>query len=285
MYIYIYTFSQKRINYKNIYLRARSWCFKATPRPSYLPIWDQLFWNQNLSGLHCWEFFGGVGAASRTLLMLQKSGEKTTWNVPQTMYITWDMNHIKWLAGVLNHQQYNSSWMLETSDKNAFWKRSRPAFFPLFHLCCHIKKWGIKQPHGFPVTFVCFKDEPHYFFKKYSINTNSPPRSETPQSYPGNKFLSKNALEILEVLHQEGNGKLCVPNQKGPSKTRRQPFSGLPPRKFIICLGVSLFSKFRYSFLGGSFLLGVWPVFFGGYLPAPSQGCQMVPKKYQFSIF
>ena len=73
---------------------------------------------------------------------------------------------------------------------------------------------------------------------------------------PGNKFLSKNALEILEVLHQEENGKLCVPNQKGPSKTRRQPFSGLLPRKFIICLGVFVF-KIPQSFLGGSFLLGV----------------------------
>lgn len=52
------------------------------------------------------------------------------------------------------------------------------------------------------------------FLKKYSINTNSPRRNETPQSFPGNKFLSKNVLEVLEVLHQEGNGKLCVPNHK-----------------------------------------------------------------------
>ena len=92
------------------------------------------------------------------------------------------------------------------------------------------------------------KKTEQFVLKKYSINTNSPPRSETPQSFPGNKFLSKNVLEVLEVLHQEGNGKLCVPNQKGPSKTRRQPFSGLLPRKFIICLGVCLFSKFPKVF-------------------------------------
>ena len=122
------------------------------------------------------------------------------------------------------------------------------------------------------------KKTEQFVLKKYRINTNFPRRNETPQSFPGNKFLSKNVLEVLEVLHQEGNGKLCVPNQKVLLNPEGKLFRGLPPRMFIICLGVKFVFKIPISFFGW-FFMGCWSVFFRGWFNLDEFGVGKNDKK------